>query len=358
MKFDKNSRAILPKTVLQQHGLVEADLSPSQTQSAAHSSDTIYDIQSLYEETLLATEDYALEAGQVYTDEDLLFWALDTVAHSPTGLALIRRAVKHGWFIGLSDLGSGGFHLDIPEKALLLDHYGYEARSMVSCMQARNDFLLTLIRGLRDIWQEERFGAIEREYRPEAVLMLERVRAADGDTVAVSISYELRTTGLPELWRHVLSSEDGDMAMALTHVAEQNSKALLDGSALATVFRQWFFNTARVNGTDHDTLEALDMVVEWAREERANRPFGQKVLNADIVEKFSCMPNGRGYLSSMGHQVCINPDFATLNDPINEAHLFQIIHDMQVTVVDNVPFRDEGLARKIFPDSKPKKVLH
>ena len=56
------------------------------------------------------------------------------------------------------------------------------------------------------------------------------------------------------------------------------------------------------------------------------------------------------YLKGVVETVMRDPFFCSLEDPINEAHLFQIVYDNKVTLVEGVPFRDDKLARKIFPD--------
>ena len=38
------------------------------------------------------------------------------------------------------------------------------------------------------------------------------------------------------------------------------------------------------------------------------------------------------------------------SDPINQTHLFHIIRDLETVIVGGVPFRDAGLAAKMFPD--------
>jgi len=53
-----------------------------------------------------------------------------------------------------------------------------------------------------------------------------------------------------------------------------------------------------------------------------------------------------------------DPYYAGMNDPINQAHLHQMIYDLQVTMVNNVPFSDYDLARKIFPEGGMGEQLH
>jgi hypothetical protein len=51
----------------------------------------------------------------------------------------------------------------------------------------------------------------------------------------------------------------------------------------------------------------------------------------------------------MGPNICADPYFVSLDDPINESHLFQIVYDSKVVMIEGVPFRDRKLARLIFP---------
>ncbi|MCB1784530.1 MAG: hypothetical protein KDI13_11120, partial [Alphaproteobacteria bacterium] len=47
-----------------------------------------------------------------------------------------------------------------------------------------------------------------------------------------------------------------------------------------------------------------------------------------------------------------DPFYAGLNDAINQSHIAQILYDLKVTYVQNVPFRDAELALRIFPDGQ------
>lgn len=331
------------------------------TSSESVSDDWKYDIvssmQDLFEEILLHTEDQPDLLSSVQDDKALFLWALDLLAHSPMGLGLIRRAIENDWNIKVADLGTGGFHLDIPQKELTLDHYGLTADSLARSSFYRYEFVLNLVRGLRDIWQEARFGALERDMRPEAVLILERVRAADADTITVATIWELRCAGFNDIWRHLLGGDLSDLAAAYADKQQHKASVSSNKKAMADIFQLWFFNDARVKLVDHETLDTLDMVLEWAQEqtERFN-PFGEKFLSAKTVTALSCLPDKCAYLAPTAKRICADPEFMTINDPINEAHLFQIVYDMDVVLVDHVPFRDGALARKIFPDGKIQRV--
>jgi hypothetical protein len=307
---------------------------------AAHS--LIAPRQSDYDETI--ARPYAFQ-----TAEDVFMWCAAVLAESPLAARLLQDALDKGWNAGLTDLNGGGYYLDTENRILLMDHFSLTPSALGRSMYFRNAFLTTFIRALRDIWQEERFGAFERDYAPEHVLMLERARAADGDTVAILAGWELRGAGFTDIWRHLLGSEEGDMALIFTRFLERDPTALFDGSALAYAFRQWYADRSRVDHSDHAALEILDGILLEA--DGANS-FGAREMRADIVESLSRLPDGTCYLAGLGLTIMGDPFFAGMNDPINQTHLFHLMYDMEVTMVNNVPFRDAKLARMIFPGAE------
>ena len=83
-------------------------------------------------------------------------------------------------------------------------------------------------------------------------------------------------------------------------------------------------------------------------------PFGHTALRTGDVEALSKLPDAGQYLKGMGANICTDPYFMSIHDPINESHLFQIAYEAQVVMVGGVPFRDKQLARLIFPAKKVK----
>lgn len=281
------------------------------------------------------------------TQNDVLAWCRAIMAESPTASVLWRYAATEGWSVAIADLHSSGFHLDIPNKTILLDHFALTPSALGRSAYFRNTLLITFIRALRDIWHEHRVAPFEDEYGPENALMLERVRAADCDAVTVLVVWELRGAGHAEIWRHLIGSAEGDMAMVFTKFLERDPAALFNGTALIYAFRQWYADESRVDGCDHETLEALDDILLGAGE---RNPFGNKKLTAEAIESLAILPDGRCYLAGLGDTIRRDPYFAGLRDEINQTHLFQLMYDMEVTMVNNVPFRDRGLAKKFFPE--------
>lgn len=285
------------------------------------------------------------------SQKDILSWCVTLMEQSPTASALFKYISAEGWRVGIMDLHSSGFHLDMPGKTILLDHFALTPSALGRSAYFRNILLMTFIRALRDIWHEYHNVPFETQYAPEDVLMLERVRAADCDTVTVLAVWELRGAGFAEIWRHLIGSAEGDMALIFTKFLERDPTALFDGSALTYAFRQWYTDQTRVDGCDHETLEALDDILLESGE---HSPFGTKKLEAQTLEALSQLPDGTCYLSGLGETINQDPYFAGLRDEINQTHLFQLMYDMEVTMVNNVPFRDRRLARMLFPQGERK----
>lgn len=281
-------------------------------------------------------------------DEDALLWCVDLLASSPSALAHLLSAAREGWSVAFADLGGGGFSLESRDRIVLLDRHGMDSSALSRSAFFRTAALLSLARALRDLWQEERMRGAERVYAPESFLILSRLRAADADTFALLCAWELRQAGHGAIWRHAIGSPEGDMALAFTRRIEREGAAgLFSAPALAAAFVQWFGEEDRMKSADHESLEFLDDVLHAAG--RGN-PFGRGRLGAELVETLSQLPDGTRYLAGRGGEIVSDPTFYDIGDEINQAHLFHIARDLEVTRIGNVPFRDAGLARKIFPE--------
>lgn len=278
--------------------------------------------------------------------DDLLAWGYAVLDQSPSARTMLAEAKKRGWTMSIETLEGPDFHIDVPEKQIILSDQGLPVSALGRSAYFKNALLVSMIRALRDVWQEKRHGAFDADYGPEEVLMLERVRAADLDILAVLSAWELRAEGQGGLWRHMIGSEDGDLAMRFSGYLERDPSSLFNGRALAAAFSQWFREERRIKACDHETLNYMDGLVEGGQ---GRETFGHKKLTAIAVERLSCLPDRTAYLQGQGREIFADPLYAGLNDPINQAHFMQIIYDLKVTRVQNVPFRSAALAKKIFP---------
>ncbi len=284
--------------------------------------------------------------ADIHSYEDVLGWCINVLECSPSARMMLKEACEKDWKITLEDLRGGEYCLDVDQKLLILDNNALIPSALGRSDYFRNITLVTLIKGLRDIWQEKRYGGFDDRYLPEYVLLMERVRAADLDVLSILVAWELRSEDYPEVWRHMIGSEIGDMAMAYSGFLERDPSSQFNGLALVAAFKQWFREEKRINNCDHDTLEYMDDVLSMTD---AENPFGNKKPTRINVEMLSCLPDRKAYLQGLGGDVLSDPVYSSVDDEINQTHLFHIMYDLEAVVVENVPFRDADLASKIFP---------
>ncbi|MCB1532220.1 MAG: hypothetical protein KDJ35_05055 [Alphaproteobacteria bacterium] len=290
--------------------------------------------------------DFSEKSEGVTTEKELLSDCLEALLASPTARLLVKEAAAEGWMVSISDREGYDFHLDVGEKQIVLDDNGLSMAALGRSDYFRNVLTVSLIRALRDVWQEKRHGGFDEKYGPQDILMLERVRAADCDVMTILVAWEMRSEGRGDLWRHMIGSEEGDMAMAFSGYLERDPSATFSHGALKAAFKQWYRSDDRVKACDHETLEYMDSLV---REYANTNPFGSTKLTPVGIEVLSCMPDKTAYLQGEGRDVERDPFYAGLNDEINQIHLEQILYDIRAVYVQGVPFRDAALASKIFP---------
>lgn len=281
---------------------------------------------------------YAFEA-----DLDVVHWICGMSGESPTTRLLLKEAQSEGWSIRMDDLSGQGYEIDEEAQCLVLDHFGFTAQALGRSAYFRNALFVNFVKMLRTLWHDRQDYKFETMFRPDAVLMLERAQAADCDTIAILAGWELRGAGHADIWRSILGSEEGDMAMIFTRAIEKDPASFYDGSVLARTFCQWYGDENRVAENDQAILEDMDAMLQ------SGHHFGNAPLAEQAIERISQLPGGVSYLSGMGSNIAADPYFVALNDSINESHLFQIVYDSKVVMVEGVPFRDSRLARKIFP---------
>lgn len=291
----------------------------------------------------LSVDIYSLDHESEY---DVLAALLQTLSASSTAKALITEAAQNGWEAGLADLGGFDFHIDAQEKKIFLHNKGLAATGLMRSPYFKNDLLMSLMRALRDVWHEKRNGGFDERFGPEDILKLERVRAADCDVMTVLAAWELRETGYNNLWRHILALGEGDIAVTFTETLEREAAAYPIHKALLAAFHQWYRDGQRVTVCDHETLEYIDHVIQAYP---GGPAFGRQKAQAMDVEALSCLPDRTAYLQGCGEAILKGPGYAGLNDPVNQSHFLQVLHDTQAVYVQGIAFRDSTLASKIFP---------
>lgn len=284
-----------------------------------------------------------------HSQESELGWIYHLLSNSPVGQALLDAAQERDWQFQLKDLETGAFFLNLDEKILYINHDGLNVQELQKSEFMRARILIALAKGLRYIWQERSFNGAEYKYRPEDFLKLERFRSADADCLSIMIAWELRSSGYGGIWRCLLGGEDGDLAVIFGRALEKDPAALYNGVALSKVFSQWHEDVQRKNETDHAGLELLDEALYPAHPDSRGK-LGEQRLQPAQMACLSYIPGHGCYLKEHGHHFLKDPFFSGLDDPVNQAHLFQIVYDSKITLAGGVPFHDRMLAEKIFPD--------
>ncbi len=282
-------------------------------------------------------------------EREILTWAVSTLKRSSYGSEFIKEAATSGWSLSIAERGEYDFHLDMIQKQITLDDSGLSLESLAKSDYFKNLLLVSLVRALRDVWHEKRHGSADEIYGPEHILLAERIRAADCDVTAIAVAWELKNNGYGDLWRHLIGSEDSDLPKTFSNAFESSNHEGAKYKAMAEIFRQWFASESRVNDCDHETLEYMDSVIVT---NPGMNPFGEDRLQSWSIEAFSCLPEKIAYLQKMGDEILRNPLYAGMCDEINQQHFSQILRDVKVVTVHDVPFRSKSLAEKIFPDGE------
>lgn len=307
----------------------------------------VWSMEDLYEDSAYGFEQTdSLILGDKF---EILSWACGQIALCPTGSSMLFEAMDDGWSLALEDLNGPDFHIDVPEKMIVLDNGGLLLSALGRSEYFRNILLVSLVRALRDVWQEARHGGFDEDYAPQDILVLERARAADLDVLAVMVAWELRGEGFGSLWRHMIGSEDGDIAMCYSATLERNPASAFNGYALAMAFKQWYKSESRVKSCEHEALNDIDALLQ---ERGSKDAFGTANLNASKIEELSALPDQNQYLCGFGENILLDEDYAGMSDMVNQAHYRQIMHDMSAVRVHGIPFRDASLAEKIFPNGE------
>ncbi len=288
------------------------------------------------------------EADCDYSYECALFDDIfSDLMDSPMARSLINFAAEQEWSIYVEPLNDAAYDLDDEHKVLLLNNYNLKLPTFEKSGFFRHALILSLVKGLRDIWHIECRQPYEHGLTIESVLLLERVRAADCDVIALLTAWELRGEGMPEIWRHLLGAPEGDMALRFTEALEREPQKHFNNSALIEAFHGWFDNAERVGACDHQTLDMIDCMVEESRETGL---YGHKKAKPQFIESLSRLPDRTFYLQDYGFGISKDPHFAGLEDDVNQAYYLQIKHEMETTHAGGIYFRDSKLAAKIFPD--------
>jgi uncharacterized protein (UPF0147 family) len=189
------------------------------------------------------------------------------------------------------------------------------------------------MRALRDIWHENsQYGGIQALTLQDR-MVFERCRAADVDICLVYMGWQIKQAGIVAPWRQIIGSAEGDMALILQEMSEEDEK--VDTAMLSNLYEAWMMDDDRLEAIDQQTLQMFDQLLYDNALPRGDKKISQKML-----EQLTQTGNG-SYLEGAN---AVSTTSAPM-DHFNAAHYAAIVEEADSIRVDNVTFRDASLAR-------------
>lgn len=250
----------------------------------------------------------------------------------------LNTAEGQGYKVEISSDEGNDIYIDHQRRVLSLPGQGLKPAAIARSMYFSHEFQINVIKGLRQIDQIER-GVTPPYLQPDQALMMARLLCADQAAVMLIILHDLKDT-CPDLWRHALGSDYGDMA-ALWGQNTNNRKDDLNRAILS-----WFKDPERVASCDRAALAQIDFMMQETKTPKLYRAQLTDAMIARVCHDTS----GHAYLGKATASTLYRLFNQPLADPINAHYLAQIMRERDITMVNNVGFRDPDLARAIFPD--------
>lgn len=299
-------------------------------------------VQQQQQDTEDINGDDLLSATPFATDEDALIWGLSVLCQSPLGRAIAFDARFEDWALEVDDIEDGHPIIDPQLRILILPRGTPSSATLSKSYHDRLQFLTNLARGLRMIWQDMNGVRTRNDLTADDQIFFERLRRADMDVMTLRMMWDLREIGFAALWRNLIAGNLGDVALAASHFWLNESFP----AGLPQTFLTWMGCDHLLAECDNRTLDEMD-----ARLQRSvNDVCGLSMLTGDDLLSLSRLPEGGAYLSPLARTLCYSTEFRRIPDPVNEAHLRQILEECSEIMSPSLVFRDSELERKIFPD--------
>lgn len=289
-----------------------------------------------------ATPEEILSSTPFHSDEDALIWGLSIMCKSSLGRAIAFDARFEDWSLEVDDIEDGHPIIDPQLRILILPRGTPSVSALSKSYHDRLQFLINLSRGLRMVWQDMNNVRTRIDLTADDQIFFERLRRADMDIMALRIIWDLRAEGYAVVWRHIIAGNIGDVAVAANHFWSREEFP----AGLAQTFLTWMGCDHLIAECDNRTLDDMD-----ARLQRSVQDVcGIGMLNGDDILNLSRLPEGGSYLAPLARTLCYSAEFRDIPDPVNEAHLKQILEECSEIIAPALMFHDSELERKIFPD--------
>lgn len=256
---------------------------------------------------------------------------ISVAEQSPTGRALLRAAVMGDVAVGLDPLldAQTSFYYPLQRRLDL----GYLPDALQKSHKGISQYLTSFCGGLRRIWQQSRGLAPDTMLKPEDYMRYCRAFEADVSAITYLVAWELRAAGPCFFWRYLLAGVDGDVATAFARTAGAHPRHQFDGTALRAAFLQWFQVSERMDASDHQALEMMDMALINAAQQGGM--IGRKALDMSSLSALGAIPQGGNYLTGMRFR---GPQMRRAADPFNRTHLQHIQRDLSYMIENQKSF--------------------
>jgi len=251
------------------------------------------------------------------------------------------------WSIEHDDLNGLSYDLDIPNKKIIFHNYGLRHNQLMASSYFAPQYLLSVAEALRMVRHVEWLDGCISRYHPEAIIQIGRICVADAHIHKIITAWNFKLDDNESLWKHLLCSDLSDMALAFEQSFEHLLSSGMDDDmamkkSMAIAFNRWFADENRTRDCDHDTLNLIDQMIDECT------IFGGRKLEGHAIPCLTLMAGtDTSYIDQiLCNDVLRNPYYRTVNDPINEAYLMQIINDMNKINVAGITFSDPDLAAR------------
>ena len=154
-----------------------------------------------------------LRPAHFETDEDALVWGLSVLCETRLGRDLAYDARFEDWSIEVDDIEQACHIIDPQLRILILPRFSVSPPTLARSQNDRAAFILELARGLRGIWHDMTGVRENFDLTADDQILMSRLRRADHDLCALRMAWDLREQGLGGLWRQIIASQLGDLAM-------------------------------------------------------------------------------------------------------------------------------------------------
>lgn len=247
--------------------------------------------------------------------------------------------ISGDWNVEFDDLNDIGFDLDIENTTLILNSYGLKPHVALRSHYYRPQIQLAMIESLRMIRHVEWLDGTLERYHPSDIIHIGRICVADTHAHKIMTAWDIKCEGDDSLWKHILCSDLSDMALAYVKGLDND---LTIQQSMAIAFNTWFSGQDRVRDCDHDVLNLMDNMLDGSSH------FGHKKIKSYVLNCLTMMVgDDSSYIDQM-HQkdMVLSSYYREIQDPINQAHLSQIVSDMNKTRVGDLVFQDSNLASR------------